>query len=331
MYCNQCGHKIKDTANFCKKCGAPVDSTEETSERKQRMVRFFYLHKNKILLIFIAALLVCGAATAAAVMLPDFFQKGKENSQPAGAVKAVSNVDLKDSYEIEDNKLSLDPLYVTYEDGTLHELTAYDVYIDTVLYEKQENRIDASSLYDGKHLVRLEWETNGQTYEFEKTIALEHKKDTWEKYVDLVGMTGKEIAEAYGSLGAPVYGDLSQGDWGYAYAEVESLSLQVCFPAGLLDREEDYSNSDSACLEMSGTLNTLFYNMETEMSMEDLETILELSLTPMESGGCSGTLSDGKQIYIGEGAVLDGVYTPDSSVRVTVSEAERESILERIF
>lgn len=330
MYCNQCGHKIKDTANFCKWCGEPIDATEETSERKRKLVRFFYLHKNKMLLIFIAVLLACGIGTAAFVLLPDLLPRQQSSQQSAG-VKTVSNVDLKENYEIEDNKLNLDPLYATYEDGTVHELMDYDVYIDTVLFEKSDNVIDASSLYDGKHLMRLEWKQGEQTYEFEKTVRLEHKKDTWEKYVDLVGMSGKEIAAAYGALSEPVYGELREGEWGYAYVEVASLSLQACFPAGLLDREADYSGSDSPCLEMSGTLNTLFYNMESDMSMEDLEAALELSLTSLDGGGCMGTLSDGKQIYIGQGQAVDGVYTPDSTVRVTVSDDERQTLLERIF
>lgn len=330
MYCNQCGHKIKDTANFCKKCGSPVDPTADNmSERKRKVVRFFYIYRNRILLVFIAVLLACGAGIGAFVLLRDGFETKEQTAQIEVPVKAVSSVDLKESYEIEDNKLSFDPLYVTYDDGTVHELMSYDVFIDSVPYQKSENRIDASGLYDGKHLVRLEWKQDEQSYEYEKTINLEHKKDTWEKFVDLVGMTGKELAADYGALGTPEYGTIGESDWGYAYVDVSALAVQVCFPAGLLDREQDYSASDSQCIEMSASLNTLFYNMESEMDMKSLSEILGITLTEIDGGGCMGTLSDGKLIYIGEGQ--GNIYTPDTIARITISEEERAGFFERLF
>lgn len=330
MYCNQCGYKMKDTANFCKKCGAPVDPTDDNlSEGKRKAIRFLYTYKNRILLIFIGVLLLCGVGIGAFVFLRDGFQEKEQTKQTAAPVKTVSSVDLKESYEMEDNKLSLDPLYATYDDGTMHELMSYDVYIDSILYEKNENVIDASGLYDGKHLVRLEWKQGEQTYEYEKTINLEHKKDTWEKFVDLVGMTGREIASSYGTLGTPEYGSIGDSDWGYAYADVSALAVRVCFPAGLLDREQDYSSSDSQCIEMSASLNTLFYNMESEMDTKSLSKILGITLTEIDGGGCMGALSDGKLIYIGEGQ--GNVYTPDTTARITVSEEERAGFFERLF
>ena len=333
MYCNQCGHEMKDTANFCKKCGAPVDPTEEISERKRKCVRFLYLYKTRILICLIAALLLCGAAIGALALTRGMSgDKDEKTEKPAAAiVKTVKSVDLKDSYKMEDNRLVLDPLHAQYSDGTVQELLDYDVFIDTQQCEIVENAINAEELYDGEHLVRLEWKQDADVFEYEKTVELEHKKDTWEKYPDLVGMTGKAIAKEYGELGSPEFGDFHEGDWGYAYVELSARSLKLCFPAGLINRTEDYSGSDETCIEVSGTLEDFFYNMEDEMSRERLAEILNLNLYDCEEGGCMDTLNSGKRMYIGVGEVKDGVYTPDTTIRVTVSESEEQKIWERIF
>lgn len=332
MYCSKCGREMKEGVNFCKWCGEAADRTEgEVSEGTRRLVRFFYTYKTRILLIVLAVLVLCAAGVGAWFYFLNGSDGQKSEKKVAAAVKSPRAVDLKDAYEIEDNRLVLDPLYVTYADGTVEELTVYDVYIDTIKYELQDGAIDAAELYDGRHLFRLEWQKNASRYEYEKTIGTEHKKDTWGKYVELPGMSGKEIAAAYGALGAPEFGELTSGDWGYAYVSVDSLSLEAVFPAGILDRPEDYSDSEAVCIEMSGTLNTLFYNMEQEMSKGDLESLLGISLSESEAGGCVGTLENGKQIYIGSGQVQDGIYTPDTSVRVSVSEEDRGTLLERLF
>lgn len=338
MNCKQCGQEIRDTAKFCKNCGAPVQQEVIGSEGDSQAAAagrnvFWQAHKKTFLLTVIVVLVFC-AGVATALFLPDFIKDKTEHQKPAVVKKTVSSVDLQDVYEIEDNRLVLDPLSVSYKDGTSQLLTDYKVYIDTTLYEAVDGAIAAENLYDGKHLVRLEWQQEGKAYQYEKTVTMEHKKDTWEKYVDLVGKTGKEISAAYGPLGEPIFAGLGEEDWGYAYADVPSLSMQVCFPVSILDRmgePEDYGQSDAQCVEMSGTLDAFFYNLESEMSLEDLANILNLTLTESEAGGCTGTLSDGKLIYIGEGQVLDGIYTPDTQVRVTASEEDQPKFLDQIF
>ncbi len=338
MNCRQCGQEIRDTAKFCKNCGAPVqqeaaaqEGTVQNADAGQGV--FWQVHKKRLLLVIIGVLVFC-AGVAAALLLPDLMKDKAEDQKPATVKKTVSSVDLQDVYEMEDNKLVLDPLSVSYEDGTSQLLTDYKVYIDTVLYEPVDGAIAAENLYDGKHFVRLEWQQESEAYEYEKTVTMEHKKDTWEKYPDLVGKTGKEIAGAYGALGEPIFAGLGEEDWGYAYADVPSIAVQVCFPVSLLDRmgePEDYGQSDVQCVEMSGTLDAFFYNLESEMSLEDLANILNLTLAESEAGGCTGTLADGKLIYIGEGQVLDGIYTPDTQMRVSASEEDQPKFLDQIF
>ncbi len=332
MYCNQCGYEMKDSANFCKKCGAPVDDTDgDLSEGKRRVIRFLYTYKSRILLCVIGALLLCGMVIGAAVLLRNMGTEHKGEKKAVIPTKSVSSVDLKDSYVIEDNRLILGPLYASYDDSTTHELMDYAVSIDAVSCEVVEGVIDATDLYDGKHLVTLEWKQGEKSYEFEKTVSMEHKKDTWEKYEDLTGMTGKEIEAAYGELGALEFGSFQAGNWGYAYGEVRSLSIQACFPVGIFHKQDKEQVSDVQCIEMIGTLNTFFYNLETEMNLEDLEDILGLTLTELEGGGCSGTLSNGKLIYIGQEQVQDGVYTPETTVKITLSDEEKGKFWERIF
>ena len=326
MYCNQCGSQMKDTANFCKKCGSPMDPTNgEISERKRQMVKFFYTQKQKLAICTVAALLLCGLGAYALFWLRD---NGQKPETPPISTKKVSAVDLKDAYMIEEDKLILDPLYVTYDDGTKHQLLDYDVYIDTLKCPVKENALEAANLYDGKHLFRLEWISDAKKYKYEKTINTEHKKDTWEKYVDLVGMTGKQIAAAHGSLGTPQFGSLGTENWGIATVAVPSLNLRASFPAGLLSSPDDYSGSDASCIEMSGTLNTFFYNIEPEMTREDLARILKLTLTDMD-GGCFATLKNGKLLYIESSQ--GGIYTPDAPVRVTVSDDQKAGFFDRLF
>lgn len=331
MYCNQCGHEMKDTANFCKKCGAPVDPTKDISERRRKCVRFLYTNKTRILICFIAVLLLCGATIAVVAVTKGMNKDKDQKKQAAVPVKTVSSVDLKDAYEIEDDRLSLDPLHAEYSDGTVQELLEYDVFIDTQQCEIVENAIDAADLYDGKHLIRLEWTQDADAFEYEKTVELEHKKDTWEKYPDLVGMTGKAIAKEYGELGSPEFGDFHEGDWGYAYVALSTRSLKLCFPAGIINKTEDYNSSDEQCIEVSGTLKDFFYNMEDEMTKDELAEILNLNLYDCEEGGCMDTLNSGKRMYIGVGEVQDGIYTPDTTIRVTVSESDEQKIWDRIF
>lgn len=338
MNCKQCGQEIRDTAKFCKNCGAPVQQEVIGSEGDNQDAAagqnvFWQAHKKTFLLMVIAVLVFC-AGVAAALLLPDLIKDKTENKKPAAPKKTVSSVDLQDVYEMEENQLVLDPLSASYEDGTTQLLTDYKVYIDAVLYDAVDGSIAAEDLYDGKHLVRLEWQQEGKAYQYEKTVTMEHKKDTWEKYLDLVGKTGKEIAAAYGPLGEPIFAGLGEEDWGYAYTDVPSISIQVCFPVSLLDRmgePEDYGQLDVQCVEMSGTLGTFFYNLESEMTLEDLANILNLTLTESEAGGCTGTLASGKLIFIGEGQVLDGIYTPDTQVRISAGEEDQPKFLDQIF
>lgn len=337
MNCKRCGQEIRETANFCKNCGTPVEQEVAAVAAKcenNRNRSLWHMGRAKILVA--AAVLVFCAAIAVALFLSNLMkeeQQAQKQTQ-AASKKTVSSVDLQEFYEIEENRLVLDPLFVSYDDGTSHQLEHYKVAIDAVPYEQKDGAINGEDLYDGKHLVRLEWQYEGHSYQYEKTVAMEHKKDTWEKYVDLVGMTGKEIAAAYGSLGEPIFAGLGEEDWGYAYADVPSLSIQVCFPVSLLDqldKPEDYGQSDAQCVEMSGTMSTFFYNLESEMSLEDVANILGLTLAESEAGGCTGTLPDGKRITIGEGQAVEGIYTPDMQVRVSVSEEERPRFLDKVF
>lgn len=334
MYCNQCGYEMKEGANFCKKCGAPMDDTDGgIFDKLSRITKFIYTYKKRILLIFITVLVLCGAVIGAISVIGGMNSKKEVKKEAAVPVKkTVSSVDLKEIYRIEDNRLVLDPLHAAYSDGTVQELLDYDVYIDTVLCAAEENAINAGELYDGMHLVRLVWTWDGRNYEYEKSVNLEHKKDTWAKYVDLTGMTGKEIADAYGSLGEPEFTEFGEEKWGYAYVDVSQLSLKVCFPAGVFERDEDYSRSDARCVEMTGPISSFFYNMEPEMSLEDLSSILGMkSLRASEEGGCTGTFSNGSKLFIGAGEVKDGIYTPDTTVHIMASDANQEKIWERLF
>lgn len=329
MYCNQCGYEMKDTANFCKNCGAPVDPTKDISEIHRKVVRFLYLNKVRILICFIALLFLCGAAVAAVTVWKHHGEN--EKKQTAAAAKTVSSVDLKTSYKMEDNRLVLDPLHATYSDGTVQELLDYQVFVDGQEARIEENAIDAEDLYDRTHLIRLQWTQNGQPFQYEKSVALEHKKETWQKYPDLVGMTGRQISQKYGSMGAPQFGSFHEGDLGRAYVQLSEPPLQLCFPAGILDRPEDYGDSNEVCIEVSGTLSDFFYNMEPEMSKEELSQILDLNLYDSQEGGCTAVLGSGKRMYIGTGQVQDNVYTPSTSIRVTVSEEDEENLWQQLF
>lgn len=327
MYCNQCGSDIKDTAKFCKKCGTMVeDEIRETPDWERAAVKFFYTKRKQILIGLIILLI----AASAAVVGVTLWQNNKAEELAVMGPEVVS-VDLKDEYEMEDNELILDPLMAVYSDGTTGELKNYTVYIDTLVYEIVDGKINGKDLYDGMHLIRLEWEANDADFIYQKTVSIKHKVDTWEKYPDIPGKSGKEIAAAYGKLTAPEFGKLSAGDWGYAYVNLPSRNLRLTFPAGLFDNPADYGESDAGCIEMSGILSDLFYNMESEMTQDRLAEILEITLSQNADGGCSGTLNNGNQIFIGVGEVNDGLYMPTTTVRVSVSEAKRKEIFDYFF
>lgn len=327
MYCNQCGCEIKDTAKFCKKCGAVVEEEiKETSQLEQNLVRFFYTKRKPILIVLILLLIISGGI----VVGISLWKNNQKESFTAMPIE-VAAVDLRDEYEMEDNELVLGMLTAVYSDGRIGEVKDYKVYIDTVECAITEGKIDGKSLYDGQHLLRLEWTMYDQDFSYEKTIGIRDKKDTWGKYPDIIGLTGQEIAKKYGKLSAPEFGKLSEGDWGYAYVALPSRNLKLCFPAGLFDNPENYGDSDAQCMEMTGTLNDLFYNMEPEMSCSRLSEILKITLSPNSRGGCSGTLSSGNIIYIGAGEVGDDLYTPDTTVRVTASDSKKAEILDYFF
>ncbi len=326
MFCNQCGCEIDETARSCGECGAPVEEdTLKTSELERRIVKIFYTQRKALLIGIIAFLILAGTA----VVCVNLWQS--HHQEPEQIIVEVAAVDLKDEYEMEDNELILDPLNATYTDGTIKAIKSYKVYIDTLEYSVADGKIDGKDLYDGNHLLRIEWNMDGQNYSYEKTVGIIHKLDTWEKYPEIVGRTGKEIAAAYGTLSAPEFGRLSEGDWGYAYVYLVSRNLTLTFPAGLFDNPEDYGESDAECIEMQGTLSDLFYNLESEMSQSQLSEILEVTLSQHPDGGCSGVLGSGNQIYIGVGEVTDGIYMPTTTVRVTVSEGKKREILEYFF
>lgn len=278
-------------------------------------------------MIGLIAVIVIAAAAVVGVKL----WLDNHESEHAVTVVEVVSVDLKDEYEMEDNELILDPLTAAYSDGTIDELSVYKVYIDTLEYTITEGKIDGKDLYDGMHLIRLEWKVDEQKFFFEKTVSIKHKIDTWEKYPNIVGKTGQEIADAYGALSSPEFGKLSEGDWGYAYVNLPSRNLRLTFPAGLFDNPEDYGASDAGCIEMTGSLSDLFYNMESEMSQERLAEILEITLSQHSDGGCSGVLGSGSLIYIGVGEVTDGIYMPTTTVKVTVSDTRKQEIFEYFF
>lgn len=327
MFCNKCGCEINDNAKFCKKCGSPVEEElKETSELERKIVRIFYTRRKALLIGLISVLVLAGAAVVGVTMW-----QNQQDSEPDPVVLKVVSVDLKDEYEMEDNELVLDPLTATYDDGSVETLTEYKVYIDTLEYAISDGIIDGKDLYDGQHLLRLEWTSGGQNFTYEKTAGIKHKMDTWGKYPDIVGHTGKEISAAYGSLSAPEFGSLSEGDWGYAYCSLSALNLRLTFPAGLFDNPENYGESEAGCIEMTGTLADLFYNMESEMSQARLSEILEVTLSQSDSGGCSGALGSGNRIYIGEGEVTDGIYMPTTTVRVTVNDTRKKEIFEYFF
>jgi len=327
MFCNKCGCEINDNAKFCKKCGSPVEEElKETSELERKIVRIFYTKRKALLITLIAVLVTAGAAVVGVTLWQD-----QDEKEPEKIIVNVVSVDLKEEYEMEDDELILDPLTAIYDDGTIDTITEYKVYIDTLEYTKTDGIINGTDLYDGQHLLRLEWKAKEQTFSFEKTVAIKHKLDTWGKYPDIVGRTGQEISAVYGALSVPEFGSLTEGDWGYAYSTLPSLNLRLTFPAGLFDNPENYGESDAGCIEMTGSLSDLFYNMESEMSQDRLAEILEITLTPNEGGGCSGVLGSGNLIYIGAGEVTDGIYMPTTTVRVTVSETRKNEIFEYFF
>lgn len=327
MFCNKCGCEIKDTASFCKKCGSPVEEElKKTSELERKLARLFLTKRTELLIGLIAVLVIAGAAVVGVNLW-----KNQQNQEPEAVVVKVVSVDLKDEYEMEDDKLILDPLTASYDDGSADTITEYKVYIDTLEYTMTDGIIDGKNLYDGQHLMHLEWLRDGVKYTYEKTVGIKHKMDTWGKYPDIVGRTGKEIAAKYGALTAPEFGRLSEGDWGYAYCNLPALNLRLTFPAGLFDNPENYGDSDAGCIEMTGTLSDLFYNMESEMSQARLAEILEVTLSQNEGGGCSGALGSGNRIYIGVGEVTDGIYMPTTTVRVTVNDTRQKEIFEYFF
>ena len=67
------------------------------------------------------------------------------------------------------------------------------------------------------------------------------------------------------------------------------------------------------------------------MSLSRLSEILEVTLSNSSGGGCTGVLGSGNLIYIGTGEVSDDIYTPDTTVKVTVSESKKEEILDYFF
>lgn len=326
MYCNQCGCEINDTAKFCKKCGAIVeDEVKETSEFERKLIRFFYTKRKVIAAVLVAAVVIAGAAVGM------YLWHGKTEPGPEGPIPQAVFIDLKDEYEMEDNELILDPMNAIYSDGTMDVLSDYKVYIDTYEFPVTDGKIDGKDLYDGMHLIRLEWTVGEHEMSYEKTVGIKHKIDTWAKYPNIVGRTGKEISAAYGALSSPEFGKLSEGDWGYAYVKLPALNLRLTFPAGMFDNPENYGESDAGCIEMTGTLGDLFYNMESEMTPERLAEILGISLSQSSGGGCSGTLENGNQIYIGVGEVSDGIYMPTTTVRVITSESKKQEIFEYFF
>lgn len=332
MYCNQCGCEIKDTAKFCKRCGtAAVTELPEISEKKRKAIRFLYTNRYK----WIAAILVLAILVSAAIVGVTVWQKEKrlavEKKAAEKVIVKVNSVDFAEDYEIDDGILILEPLHAAYSDGTVLEIKDYKVYIDTLEYSVEDGEINVDGLDDGEHKIRLEWNQGGQSFSYEELIPIKHKVNTWGKYPDLPGLTGQEIAAKYGELSDPQFSSLGEGDWGYAYVDLPSVGVQLCFPAGLFDKASDYGTSDARCLEVTGNLEAFYYNMEEEMTLEDLRSILELNLTESEYGGCSGTLGSGNRIYIGEGQVFDDNYTPETTMKVTVSEQKREEILDYFF
>lgn len=332
MYCNQCGCEINDTAKFCKKCGSVVEpELKQDSEAKQKAVRFLYTNRKKLVIAVVALLVVAAAATAGILIWQEQARQAEKEAAKEIVIIKVESIDFQKDYEIDEDQLELGTLHATYSDGTVTELTDYKVYIDALEYAVEDGVINAEGIEDGDHKIRVEWAEKGQAFSYEKTIPIKHKVNTWGKYPNLPGMTGKEIAAAYGAMSAPEFGGFSAGDWGYAYVELQSINVQLCFPAGLFENPSDYGTSDARCLEMSSTLGDLYYNMEDEMSLDELREILDLNLTESSSGGCTGTLGSGNRIYIGEGYVFDDVYSSDTSVRVTVSDEKRAEILDYFF
>lgn len=332
MYCNQCGCELKDTAKFCKKCGVAVgQELPETSETKRKLIKFLYTNRYKLIAGVLIVILLAVAAVIGVTAWQNQKKAEEEAKKAEKVLLQVKSVDFAEDYEIDDGVLVLEPLHAEYSDGTVLEIKDYKVYIDTLEYTVENGEINAEGLEDGEYKVRLEWVRDGQSFSYEETLLIKHKVNTWGKYPDLPGLTGKEIAEKYGSMSEPEFGGFDGGDWGYAYVELSSYGIELCFPAGLFGNPSDYGTSDAQCLEASGSLSSFYYNMEEEMTLDELRDILDLNLTESDNGGCTGTLGSGNRIYIGEGQVFDNIYTPETTIKVTVSDDKRADILDYFF
>ena len=72
---------------------------------------------------------------------------------------------------MEDDELILEPLTAIYDDVTIDTITGYKVYIDTLEYTMTDGIINGTDLYDGQHLLRLEWKAKEQSFSYEKTVT----------------------------------------------------------------------------------------------------------------------------------------------------------------
>ena len=136
--------------------------------------------------------------------------------------KPILSIGIKDSYAVNDGKLRLDDIDVTYIDMILDEeetvqlqAGAYEVYVDGNKISDLNN-LGSNEASIGKHALKLAWKHDGHDYEYEKEVEfVEGAQVAWvleptDKYSDIgqLEMRTYKFKEAAKQSGVPFYGDL---------------------------------------------------------------------------------------------------------------------------